>query len=129
MSPLPPDTARATAALAYLCEHLAEISGTLGDDGTDTSTPLQQLLGAVRSSRSVDIAPALHAVHTALRVAGDAPGIFGHTRSLEALGVHSFEVVYRCPLQVCVGRGDAGTGAEPPRCAVSGQPLRRERLA
>jgi hypothetical protein len=125
----PPDTARAAAALAYLCEHLAEIRATLGDVGTDASTPLQRLLAALRAGRSEDIASALTAVHTALRVAGDAPGIFGHTRGLEALGVHSFEIVYRCPLRVCNGRGEAEAAIDPPRCAVNGQPLRRERLA
>ncbi|NUP28333.1 MAG: hypothetical protein HOQ44_16870 [Nocardia sp.] len=129
MSSLPSDTARATAALAYLCDHLAEIRATLGDTGTDGATPLQRLLTAVHAGRSEDIGPAQNAVHTALRVAGDAPGIFGHTRSLEAVGVHSFEIAYRCPLQVCNGRGDAGAVIDAPQCAVSGRPLLRERLA
>ncbi|MGW5381070.1 hypothetical protein [Nocardia sp. NPDC003963] len=129
MPALPPDPARAAAASAYLCEHLAEIRDTLDDAGTDTSTPLQRLLVALQAGRSEDIGPALNAVHTALRVAGDAPGIFGHTRGPAAVGVQSFEIVYRCPLRVCNGRGDTGAALDPPRCAVSGEPLRRERLA
>ncbi|MFI9636446.1 hypothetical protein ACIHAX_27510 [Nocardia sp. NPDC051929] len=126
---LPPsqDATRVTAGLAYLCGHLQEIRGTLGDDGTDTSTPLHKLLSSVRSGDGAGIAAALDAVHTALRAAGDARGLYGHHRGLVPVGVHSIEVVYRCPLERCDGRDDVD--AEPPRCAVSGRELRRERLS
>ncbi|MBF6195008.1 hypothetical protein [Nocardia implantans] len=115
--------------MAYLCGHLQEIRSTLGDDETDASTPLRKLLDAVRSGSGADIATTLDAVHAALRTVGDARGIYGHHRGLTPVGVHSIEVVYRCPLERCDGRGRDEVDADPPHCAISGQELRRERLS
>ncbi|MGK8486979.1 hypothetical protein [Nocardia asiatica] len=42
--------------------------------------------------------------------------------------MRSIEVVYRCPLERCDGRGRDEVGVDPPLCAISGQELRRERL-
>lgn len=119
-----PDTARVSAGLAYLCGHLEEIRDTLGD----ASAP-SELLTTLGSGSPEEIATALNTLHAALRGAGDARGIYGHQRELTPVGVHSLEIVYRCPLQRCDGRAADEVDDDQPRCAISGRELVRERLS
>ncbi|WP_084508408.1 hypothetical protein [Nocardia pseudovaccinii] len=101
----------------------------LGDDGTDTGTPLHHLLAIVHSSTTSNVGAALDAVHAALQARGDARGLYGHHRSAAAIGVHRLEVVYRCPLARCAGRAADEVHDDPPRCALTGRELLRERLS
>ncbi|MEU0216595.1 hypothetical protein ABZ281_16370 [Streptomyces sp. NPDC006265] len=81
--------------------------------------------------------PALEAIHQALRDAGDALGLYGRVqpsdRGLVPDGVDtakpppSHEVVYLCPVDQC-SRYSWPQPGSPPRCAISGQALREDRL-
>ncbi|GAB7186770.1 hypothetical protein ATKI12_6601 [Kitasatospora sp. Ki12] len=121
---------RIAAGLAYVCGHLDEIRATLGDDGTDASAPLPRLLTAIQASPRQDVANLLDALHAAVQAAGDAPGVYGQAdlRGIDAVGVESLEIVYRCPLRVCSGRDESELTQFPPRCSISGQELPRESL-
>ncbi|MFE0135761.1 hypothetical protein ACFWY6_29940 [Streptomyces sp. NPDC059037] len=105
-----------------------EIHGTLGAGGSEASAPLQRLLAAVRAGQ--DVTDLLDAVHAAVQAAGDALGVYGQAghRGLDAVGVESLEIVYRCPLRVCSGWDESDAPQFPPRCSISGQELPREYL-
>ncbi|MFF0490936.1 hypothetical protein ACFYTQ_18105 [Nocardia sp. NPDC004068] len=120
------DAGRVAAGLAYLCGHLADVRETLGEDGNE---PLRRLLEVVRSGEAADVGPALDAVHSALRSAGDARGLYGNQRGIGPVGVRHLEVVYRCPLGRCTGRAAGEIDEDSPRCAVAGRELLRERLS
>ena len=62
---------------------------------------------------------------------GDVLGIYGHSARapVDAVGVESLEVVYRCPLRKCRGRTDDEVEEHSPRCSISGAALIREHLA
>ncbi len=120
---------RVAAGLAYLCGHLEDIRSVLGDDGSDTATPLNRLIAAVHSDSATDLGGALDAVHTALQAGGDARGLYGHHRTPTPIGVHHLEVVYRCPLARCTGRTADEVHDDPPRCALTERELLRERLS
>lgn len=131
------EAARVHAGLAYVCGHLMEFRETLGDDGTSVSTPLSKLVAALQPGSNSptrpgqsDIAALLDMVHKAVRKAGDPQGIFGSAirQGINAVGVESLEIVYRCPLLYCAGRTGAEVTEFPPRCQVSGEELIRERL-
>jgi len=117
---------------------LEELRETLGDEGEDASTPLSQLLTALRLGRSPlaslldqpDTAALLDVVHKAIRNAGDLQGVLGPAvrQGMDAAGVESLEIVYRCPLHYCVGRTSADVTEFPPHCKISGKELIRERL-
>ncbi|GAA1530712.1 hypothetical protein GCM10009730_44970 [Streptomyces albidochromogenes] len=94
------------------------------------TAPLERLLAALRDGE--DPAPALDALHEALLAAGDAVGVHGGggTRGMTPLGVDPAtpdEWVLICPTRQC-SRHAWPDASEAPRCRVSGQPLRRERL-
>ncbi|MFG1798343.1 hypothetical protein [Nocardia sp. NPDC049149] len=114
--------------MAYVCRALDEIRSTLGDDGTDPSTPLQRLLAAVHNGDEPTMAVCLDEVHNALQAAADALGIYGNVRNFQVLGVQGLEVVYRCPIKRCHGRTSAEVDSEPPLCSVNGQELNRDLL-
>ncbi|WP_063057494.1 hypothetical protein [Nocardia sienata] len=123
------DAGRVAAGLAYLCGHLEDIRSVLGDDGADPGSPLNRLLAVVRSGSATGFGVALEAVHTALQARGDARGLYGHHRSATPIGVRHLEVVYRCPLARCMGRTADEVHDDPPRCALTGRELLRERLS
>jgi hypothetical protein len=125
MSTPPREIARAAAALAYVCEHLADIRSTLGDN----SASLRRLLETAQTAPPQDLGVAVAAVHHDLRAAGDTRGLFGHLRGIEPLGLRSFHIIYRCPLARCTGRDGNQVNEHLPHCTLSGQPLERERLA
>jgi len=135
----PADAAARTAAgLAYVCAHLDDLQAILRGDGADPPVPLRQLLAAVRSGPQTPrvreqqpaLADLLDAVHEAVQAAGDSWGVYGYyeQRGIGAVGIEPLEVVYRCPLRLCLGRGEDEITALPARCAISGQELRPERL-
>ncbi|MEU2855649.1 hypothetical protein [Streptomyces syringium] len=117
---------RHEAALAYVCSHLAEIRETLGELSKALLRRLERALEAVTAEQ--DLAEALDELHRALQRAGDAPGVYGYRLPFNAAGLTSLQIVYRCPLQRCAGRSSADVTQFPPRCAISGRELLRERL-
>ncbi|MFF0744992.1 hypothetical protein ACFYVL_31785 [Streptomyces sp. NPDC004111] len=128
---------KTASALGYLCENLEEIQ----NDNDSVSEPLSRLLPLLRANArqlgtpSPDdrqhIADLLNAIHEALQAGEDALGLFGHAmRSpVDAVGVDSLDVVYRCPLALCTGRLEREITGALPRCSVNGAELRREHLA
>lgn len=131
---------RVSIALAYVCDHLQELSAVLGDDGGDPEAPLARLLSTLRASEAPpaqierglpDITALLNSVHAALQAAGDVWGVYGAApgRSGDTEGgMEALEIVYRCPLQKCAGRPGGQVAELRPVCAVSQQELLRERL-
>ncbi len=135
---MPISDSGSAARVSYVCAHLDELRVTLGDDGTDSSTPLAQLLTALRvipgqgdQADRPDLLQLLDAVDKAVRRAGDAWGTYGPADRYggDAVGVQSVAIVYRCPLRQCIGRSDAEVTSFPPRCEISGRDLLRERLS
>jgi len=117
-------------ALAYVCTHLEGIrsdlrSGLIGDDA-----PLEDLLAAVRAGR--DVAGPLDALHAVLQADGDPQGLYGVVRGISPVGVgraRPGETVYLCPARLCKREWQRETPSSPvPRCEISGDPLRRDRL-
>lgn len=127
MQPTSPDYARVSAALAYLCLHLPAVLDALGED-TASVEHLRSLLNAVGRVERDALAEAVGAVHLALRARGDAVGLYGDSRNLDVVGVTGFEIVYRCPLQLCNGCAAGEVDHDTARCTLSGRPLLRERL-
>ncbi|MFG2358665.1 hypothetical protein [Streptomyces sp. NPDC048521] len=69
-------------------------------------------------------------LHEALLVAGDAAGVLGRARGLNLVGSDlgtPDEDVLLCPTRQC-SRHAWPDSPEVPRCRISGQRLRRERL-
>lgn len=120
------------AGLAYVCSHLPELRGLLGDDGSESGTPLGRLLAACGGSRpAADIAPLLGEVDAALRALTDGMvGVqgFGEGRGTSWSGLEPLEYVYRCPLGRCTGRLGSEVAEVRPLCAISRRELVRERL-
>jgi hypothetical protein len=123
---------RTAKGLAYVCAHLDEISAALPDDaaGKDGSVALERLRSAMRGDGN--LTGRLDDIHHALPRAGDALGVYGHSRSvIQPLpGIDTdrpLEIVYRCPADLCL-RADPGPAITPPRCGFTGEMLRRERL-
>jgi len=123
---------RTLKGLAYVCAHLDEISAALSDDavGNDGTVALERLRSALRGDG--DLAGPLGDIHHAMLRAGDALGVYGHSRRVfqPLPGVdrdQPLEVVYRCPVGRCP-RADPGPAVTPPRCGFTGETLRRERL-
>ena len=133
------ESLQAAVGLAYVCANLQEIRSLFGDEGAGPAAPLPRLLAALQAlpgsggqeASKEQIPELLSEVHTALQAQGDALGVFGHSgrvRGLDAAGVESLEIVYRCPLKVCTGRDEAESSQFPPRCSISQAELMRERL-
>jgi hypothetical protein len=127
------DAIRAANGLAYVCGHLEQLRKLLNDDGADPSTPLGQLLNALQSGEAEpDLSALLDSVDTAARQAGDAFGVYGFltTRRGGVSGMETLQIVFRCPLRRCAGRGASQVRGSTPVCAISPQrlPLDRERL-
>ncbi|QKV90797.1 hypothetical protein HUT19_02785 [Streptomyces sp. NA02950] len=136
--------------MAYVCQNLEQLrsqllEGQLGDDG-----PLDRLLAAVRSGGEVD--GALEHLHLLLQADGDARGVHaldGAEDGARGLGdgglpggpgLHQVtgltrgaapgpaDIVYLCPAHRCARSWVPHPTVPLPRCAITGQPLRRDRL-
>ncbi|MEV5410336.1 hypothetical protein AB0K60_16045 [Thermopolyspora sp. NPDC052614] len=126
------DTRRTRDALAYACDHLEELREDLGDDPAGSAL-LDRLLSRIRGNGT--IADVLDEIHAALQAAGDALGLYGRVPGhqgdrgidLAGLGSGPLEIVYLCPIGRCSGHQTQAAGS-PPRCGISGEELRRERL-
>jgi hypothetical protein len=123
---------RNAKGLAYVCSHMDEISAALSDDaaGTDGTAALERLRSAMRDGGN--LTGPLDDIHHALLRAGDALGVYGHSRGVipSLPGVETdrpLEIVYRCPADRCP-RADPGPAVSPPVCGFTGETLRRERL-
>ncbi|MFE7123867.1 hypothetical protein [Streptomyces sp. NPDC057617] len=143
-------TVRRANAVAYVCQNLellrAQLSeGQLGHDG-----PLERLLAVMRSGGDSD--GALDHLHQVLQADGDARGVYGFHDGEGGSrgpvsggwpggpGLHQVtglsrgaapgpaDIVYLCPARRCA-RSWAPHPTEPlPRCAITGEPLRRDCL-
>ncbi|WP_369214222.1 hypothetical protein [Streptomyces flavofungini] len=128
------DRQRQEAALAYVCGHLTEIRETLGEQGQEPLRRLEAALGSASGSAlgadtaEEDLPAILDALHRALQRAGDAPGVYGYRHPFSAAGLSSLQITYRCPMQRCAGFSRREVTEFPPRCAISGRQLPRERL-
>ncbi|MFH8569153.1 hypothetical protein [Streptomyces sp. NPDC017993] len=120
---------RIAKALSYVCRHRDELAVLLDEDGN----ALRALEAAVGRPASDDgsLSALLDSLHTAVRRAGDPLGVYGGAgRSVLPAGVGDVDIVYRCPLQLCIGRSGHEVDGEVPHCgfAPTGTALIRERL-
>lgn len=115
--------------LAYVCAELERIHTDLETHSTTGVEPLERLIAAL--SAGTDPTAPLDALHEALLAAGDAAGINGRAdRGLNPIGIGPAlpaEWVLLCPSGQC-SRHCWPEGPDAPRCRISDQPLRRERL-
>lgn len=115
-------------ALSYVCRHRDELAELLDED----DATLRAVEAAVGSPAADDgsLTALLDALHAAIRRAGDPSGVYGETgRSVMPAGVADLDVVYRCPLQLCIGRsGHEVDNAPHCRFALADTALIRERL-
>ncbi|MFD5782641.1 hypothetical protein [Streptomyces sp. NPDC126933] len=120
--------------LAAVCAHLEEIradlrSGPGGDEG-----PVERVLAAARDGD--DPEGTLAVLHAVLQADGDPQGLDGYTnhagatRGLRPAGISTTraELVYVCPAGRCARYWWPQAAVPVPHCAISGIPLRRERL-
>lgn len=120
---------RMATALSYVCRHRNELAELLDED----DVALRAVEAAVGSLAADDasLTALLDALHTAVRRAGDLSGVYGATgRSVMSAGVADLDVVYRCPLQLCIGRSGHEVDDDVPHCrlAPADTALIRERL-
>ncbi|MGW6708162.1 hypothetical protein ACWGDE_25170 [Streptomyces sp. NPDC054956] len=120
---------RTAMALSYVCGHRDELSALLDEDAAD----LRALEAAVGRSAVNDasLSGLLDALHVSVRGAGDPLGVYGAVgRGVTPAGVGGLDIVYRCPLQLCVGRSGHEVAGNVPRCRLdpTGTALIRERL-
>lgn len=130
------------SALEYVCENLdvlrRDLDGIALDSGRSATALLDDLTSALGVGRPV--APVLDALHGVLLDAGDALGLYGRFSSEErgrpsALTVTGLsvrppdadETVYLCPSERCSRASWPSSGSQI-RCALTGQPLRADRL-
>ncbi|WP_351233329.1 hypothetical protein [Streptomyces sp. NPDC002133] len=112
-------------ALAYVCRQLDVLSAVLPEN--DEASPLRRLLEAMRNGEDPD--RPLQALHTALLAAGDHIGVYGN-RGIRPVGVDdgAEETVYLCPAHRCSRYSWPAATVDPPQCAITEQPLRRDGL-
>lgn len=120
---------RAAEALSYICTHRDELAALLDEDDTALRA-LEAAVGgpAVDAASFTDL---LDVLHTAVRRAGDPSGVYGGAgRGVMPAGVGDLDIVYRCPLHLCIGRSGHEVDGNVPRCrfAPAGAALIRERL-
>jgi hypothetical protein len=114
--------------LAYVCDQLGSIRAALEAHSPEGAASLERLLAALRDG--ADLAAPLNVLHEALLAAGDAAGIHARARGLHAQGANAAtpeEWVLLCPTGQC-SRYAWPDGPDTPRCRISDQPLREERL-
>ncbi|MGW4412772.1 hypothetical protein ACWEJ6_52935 [Nonomuraea sp. NPDC004702] len=109
-------------AVAYVCAHLEELRD-------EHPRLLRRVLAALKHGR--DPVGPLRALHEAMLAAGDHLGLYG-TRSLWPVGIdvsRSGEEVYLCPgRHGCSHYRWPDPVGDTPRCAISGDPMRLDRL-
>ncbi|MFC9608610.1 hypothetical protein ACFTTN_34925 [Streptomyces niveus] len=119
---------RIAKALSYVCGHRDELATLLDED----DAALRAVEAAVgRPPADFSLTTLLDALHAAVRCAGDPSGVYGGTgRNVTPAGVADLDVVYRCPLQLCIGRSGSEADDDVPRCqfAPGETALIRERL-
>ncbi|OEJ21653.1 hypothetical protein AS594_39750 [Streptomyces agglomeratus] len=126
------ETAQRLAIVCAKAENIRQRLCSLA--GSDTL--LEELLAAARSGG--EIAEPVDVLHAVLQGFGDAQGLYAYSdsgrtgdRSVRAGGTNrecSPELVYLCPAARCT-RSWWPQGPVPvPRCAISGDTLRRDRL-
>jgi hypothetical protein len=120
---------RIARALSYVCGHRDELAALLDED----AVALHAVEAAIGSPAADDasLTALLDALHAAVRRAGDPSGVHGGAgRSVMPAGVADLDVVYRCPLRLCVGRSGHEVDDDVPRCrfAPAETALIRERL-
>jgi hypothetical protein len=134
-------TYEVAVGLAYVCTHLQSLQEIL-DDGTDAPTPLELLLAAVKADKEeaaktfdddpAQLAALLSRVDEAVKTAGLIEGVYGRGlgRSVEPSGLEPLEIVYRCPLHLCIGRSVSQVTGARPVCLISHgkRELLRDRL-
>ncbi|WP_371551399.1 hypothetical protein OG266_38445 [Streptomyces sp. NBC_00554] len=116
--------------MAYVCTHIEEIRSDLRSRVSGDDTSLEELLAAARADG--DVAGPLDGLHAILQAANeDARGLYGCVRGISPLGIDRArpgETVYLCPADRCVRYWWPGTPGPVPRCEISGEALRRDRL-
>ncbi|QIB44486.1 hypothetical protein [Streptomyces aureoverticillatus] len=120
---------RIAKALSYVCGHRDELVALLDEDVTALRA-VEAVVGRPPVD-DVSLTALLDALHAAVRRAGDSSGVYGAVgRSVMSAGVADLDVVYRCPLQLCIGRSAHEVDGEEPRCqfAPGAMALIRERL-
>ncbi|MFE2627465.1 hypothetical protein ACFXDP_05940 [Streptomyces sp. NPDC059374] len=120
---------RIAKALSYVCGHRDELA-TLLDEDAAALRAVEAAVGRPPAD-DVSLAALLDALHAAVRRAGDPSGVYGGSgRSAMPAGVADLDVVYRCPLQLCIGRSGHEVDDDVPRCQLSPaeKALIRERL-
>ncbi|MFI6004870.1 hypothetical protein ACIA98_31440 [Streptomyces sp. NPDC051366] len=121
--------------LGIVCANADRIRGRLRRGPTGNDAVLQEVLTAVQDGR--ETARPVDDLHAVLQSLGDNQGLYAYggtgstaERRVHAAGVHrdrSGESVYLCPADRCTRYGWPGHGPAPV-CAVSGDPLRLDRL-
>ncbi|NEW72002.1 hypothetical protein [Streptomyces rhizosphaericus] len=120
---------RTAKALSYVCGHRDELAAILDEDD-DALRAVEAAVGSPAADY-VSLTALLDALHAAVRRAGDPTGVYGQTgRSVTPAGVAHVDIVYRCPLQLCIGRSGHEVDDDEPRCqfAPARMALIRERL-
>ncbi|WP_019065467.1 hypothetical protein [Streptomyces prunicolor] len=120
---------RIAKALSYVCSHRDDLAALLDED--DAALCAVEAAVGGPPADDISLTALLDALHTAVRGAGDPSGVYGGTgRGVMPAGVADLDVVYRCPLQLCIGRSGPEADNDLPRCqfAPGETALIRERL-
>ncbi|GAA2025809.1 hypothetical protein GCM10009839_25070 [Catenulispora yoronensis] len=113
-------------AVDYVCRYVEQVRAVLAAEGS--AGVLDVVISALQNGE--DPRASLEDLHRALRVAGDALGIYGHARGLTPAGVDRYarpEAVFLCPRNEypCARFAWPSSGVIP-RCKISDEPLRRD---
>ncbi|SOE32594.1 hypothetical protein SAMN05442782_9562 [Streptomyces sp. OK228] len=106
---------RIAKALSYVCGHQDELAALLDEEAVS----LHNLAAVVSLGAPGDasLTTLLDTLHTAIQRAGDPTGVYGGPgRNLTPAGVSDLEIVFRCPLRLCIGRSAHEVGGDAPRC-------------
>ncbi|MFD4604364.1 hypothetical protein ACFWPQ_40905 [Streptomyces sp. NPDC058464] len=122
--------------LALVCSNVEAIRGRLRNAPAGDDTLLEEVLTAARGGG--EIAGPVDVLHAVLQALGDAQGLYAYSpqRRPPDRGVHPAgtdrkrpaEPVYVCPDTRCARFWWPDGPAPVPRCAISGDALRRNRL-
>ncbi|MFF3453112.1 hypothetical protein ACFYXH_02060 [Streptomyces sp. NPDC002730] len=126
----------AAQRLAVVCANAEAIRARLCGGPTGDDAVLEEVLSAARGGGETD--RALDVLHAVLQALGDAQGLHAYSkngrtadRGVYAAGVDRDglgEPVFLCPSQRCARYWWPQGPVPAPRCAISGDALRRERL-
>ncbi|MFD7003806.1 hypothetical protein ACFWA5_48135 [Streptomyces mirabilis] len=127
----PDETAR--SMLAIVCVNAEDIRRRLCNGPTGNAALLEEVLTAARGGR--ETSGPVDVLHAVLQALGDARGLYAYRRTA-GRGVHPpgadrecpDEPVYLCPAARCARFWWPEGPVLVPRCAISGDALRRDRL-